>query len=309
MIFWENYLQQQPKEAPISWGPRKETLPLQPWRDAYPSQYPRCMTISESCTYICAKLGIPLIGMARVCGEIPQLYKKVPDIADETGFNANFVDYLRVTEVIAPADLEQRNHFLYEGLGLTDISIDLSSIRGMYQGIETLGERYGVQDAAQQLVADYTRTIGSFDFPSKVQSGCKVLLITGNAVGYGVEDSSYVASLLDLIGAENVGHDSDNNLPKPIEDALHTDPDFIFLSNDAGSKQVWTLFRREFSKKAEWFELRAVRDGHVFCLDERIFCQRCNFHWPEALAGLMKILFGNAEENLRWEAAQIENNT
>ncbi|MCD8100514.1 MAG: heme ABC transporter substrate-binding protein IsdE [Oscillospiraceae bacterium] len=272
----------------------------------------RIIATSYSTILICDKLGLDLVAVCSTSGELPERYQDLPTVGTAMSPDAEAIALLEPTDVIGPDTLAETIEPTYQAAGVPYTFIDLQSVQGMYDSIAMLGEKYGVSEAADTLIAEYEEILADFQTSIEGEEQPTVLLLMGLPGAY-IEctPNSYAGSLLELAGAVNVVQVDDemNFVSWNTEELLALDPDYILLTAHGLPELAMEMFAEEFTTNDIWKHFRAVEDGHVYQLDYTLFGMSCTFDWPEALAVLQEILYSETYEAYDAEAAYLENNS
>ncbi len=260
---------------------------------------PRLIATSYSTLVICDRLGLDLIAVPTTSGEMPERYQGLPDIGTAMAPDAEAIAMLEPTDVIGPDTLAESIEPTYQAAGVPYTFIDLQSVEGMYESIEMLGQKYGREDEAEALVSEYEEVMAEFRESVKGKDSPEVLVLMGLPGSY-IEctPNSYVGSLIELAGAENVVQVDtiENFVSWNTEELLSLDPDVILLTAHGLPDQAMEMFAEEFATNDIWKHFRAVQEGHVYQLDYTLFGMSCTFDWPDALNVLEQILYEGTYE-------------
>ena len=274
------------------------------------SEETRIVATSNATLQICDKLGLDLVGICTTSGEVPERYQGLPEIGTAMAPDAEKITMLSPTDVIGPDTLRETIEPTYQAAGLPYTFIDLQSVQGMYDSIAMLGEKYGVQDAADALIDDYQSTMNTFEDAIVGKDQPTVLVLMGLPGSY-IEctPNSYVGSLVELAGAVNVVQVDDemNFVSWNTEELLALDPDYILLTAHGLPEQAMEMFAEEFTTNDIWQHFRAVQENHVYQLDDKVFGMSCTFDWPNALQVLQEILYDGTYQPYAPEAESHEN--
>lgn len=266
----------------------------------------RIAATSYSTIMICDKLGIELAAVSKTSGELPERYKGLPETGSAMSPDAEVLAALELTDVIGPDTLKETIEPKYQAAGIPYTFIDLQSVQGMYDSIKMLGEKYGAEKQADELIGEYEQIIADFRKATEGKEKPKVLMLMGLPGSY-IEctSNSYAGSLIELAGAENVVKvDTEENFVSwNTEDLLKLDPDVILLTAHGLPEDAMKMFAEEFSTNDIWKHFRAVQENRVYRLDHGLFGMSCTFEWPEALDTLKKILYDETYEPYDAEAA------
>lgn len=272
----------------------------------------RIIATSHATMMICDRLGLDLIAIPTTSGEIPERYEGLPEIGTAMAPDAEAIALLEPDDVIGPDTLAETIEPTYEAAGVPYTFIDLQSVEGMYDSIEMLGEKYGAEEKAAELIAEYENTMEEFRSSAQGKETPRVLMLMGLPGSY-IEctSNSYAGSLLDLAGAENVVKVDtiENFVAWNTEELLDLDPDVILLTAHGLPDQAMEMFAEEFSTNDIWKHFRAVQENKVYQLDYQLFGMSCTFEWPEALETLKEILYDGTYEAYDAEEAYVENNS
>lgn len=270
----------------------------------------RIVATSNATLQICDRLGLDLVGIPTTTGDVPERYQGLPEIGTAMAPDAEQIALLEPTDVIGPDTLQETIEPTYQAAGVPYTWIDLQSVQGMYDSIAMLGEKYGVEDAANALIAEYESVMAEFEQDIEGKEHPTVLVLMGLPGAY-IEctPNSYVGSLVELAGAANVVQDDFMNFVSwNTEELLELDPDVILLTAHGLPDLAMEMFAEEFTTNDIWKHFRAVQEGQVYQLDYNTFGMSCTFDWPEALEILKEILYDGTYEAYDAEAAYAKNN-
>lgn len=272
---------------------------------------PRIIATSHATLMICDKLGLELIAVPATGGEMPERYQGLPEIGSAMAPDAEAMALLEPTDVLGPDTLAETIEPTYRAAGLPYTFLDLQSVEGMYASIAMLGEKYGVQQAANVLIAEYQDTMAAFHREIAGKDVPRVLVLMGLPGAY-IEctPNSYAGSLAELAGALNVVQTTgiENFVSWNTEELLALDPDVILLTAHGLPDLAMEMFAAEFTTNDIWKHFRAVEEGRVYQLDYTLFGMSATFDWPAALDALREILYEGAYEAYDPEGAYLENN-
>jgi iron complex transport system substrate-binding protein len=256
---------------------------------------PRIVATSRATVEICDRLGLPLAGVPSVEG-LPARYDEAARVGGPMGPDLEAIRLINPVDVIGPDTLIDTLAEGYENAGLPATFLNLRSVAGLYESAEILGEKYGREDEAAGLVAEYERVLSDIE-AARAESGGeppRVLVLMGLPGAY-VEatQNSYVGGLAEMGGGVNVvADDVEDFVSWNTEDLLLLDPDIILRTAHALPDKVAEMFLKEFTENDIWSHFRAVKEGRVYDLDYQVFSMSANFRWPEAMEALKDIYYG-----------------
>ena len=244
---------------------------------------------------ICEKLDLDLVGVPHSdLVEIPARYADATELGSPMSPDMEILAQLAPTWVLSPNSLQGDLQPKYEAAGLQYGFLNLRTIFGMRQSIVDLGELFNRQTQAAALTAEFDRFYETYQTAHAEQPAPRVLVLMGLPGSYVVAtENSYVGSLVELAGAENVYAGTDQEfLNVNTEDMLQKDPDIILRTAHALPDSVMKMFAEEFRTNDIWKHFTAVKEGRVYDLDHGCFGMSANFRYPEAMARLDEIFYG-----------------
>ncbi|MFI3249502.1 MAG: heme ABC transporter substrate-binding protein IsdE [Eubacteriales bacterium] len=265
----------------------------------------RIIATSFATMQILDALDLDLIARSETTGELPVRYQDLPTVGTAMSPDSEAIVMLEPTDIIGPDTLIETIKPTYDAAGIEGTWLDLQSVEGMYASIEMLGEKYGRQEQAQELVEEYHATLE--DFASQVvgKDPPTVMVLMGLPGAYiGCTDHSYVGSLVHLTGAENVikVDTNENFVSWNTEELLLCDPDIILLTAHGLPDLAMEFFTTEFATNDIWKNFRAVENGRVYALDYGTFGMSATFSWPDAFADLHEIYYGDSQDSFMKES-------
>jgi iron complex transport system substrate-binding protein len=177
-------------------------------------------------------------------------------------------------------------------LGLTVLVLYPETLEGIYDDIGLLGRVLGRGSAASEVVGDMQRRVDAVVAAVAGAERPVTLYEVFHAEGltYTAGDGSFLASLLELAGAEPVTGDPQGLLPP--EELVAADPELILLgtaSYDPALSDPQTALRT-VAERAAWSDLRAVRDGNVVPYRDDVVTTRPGPRIVEGLEALARAI-------------------
>ena len=163
----------------------------------------------------------------------------------------------------------------------------------MYRSIQELGEIFDRETQAETLVQEFETFYEEYKQKNEGKERPKVLILMGLPGSYIIAtENSYVGSLVELAGGENVYAGTDQEfLTVNTEDMETKKPDVILRAAHALPDQVVEMFKEDFETNDIWKHFEAVQKGRVYDLTYEYFGMSANFSYPEALAELQPMLY------------------
>lgn len=256
----------------------------------------RLIATSPAAADICDRLELELVGVCdTTVSTIPERYSNVEKVGMPMAPDLEILKSLTPDYVLSPNSLQNDLQPKYASAGLSSIFLNLKSVEGMYASIEDLGEKFGRQEQAADLIEEYEKFMEEYRSASEGRESPRVLVLMGLPGSYIVAtESSYVGSLVKLAGGMNIYGDGDGQefLVANTEDMKEKDPDIILRAAHALPDDVVEMFNEEFATNDIWRHFAAVQEGRVFDLSYDKFGMSAKFNYPEALEELRPMLYG-----------------
>jgi iron complex transport system substrate-binding protein len=253
----------------------------------------RLVATSRAAVEICDQLELDLAGRPAING-LPARYDGLPETGSPMSPDFEAIKLLNPTEVIGPDTLEGDLAQGFANANIPATFLNLRSVAGLYESVEYLGEKYGRQEKARELIDGYHAVLAELESVKSGKAPPTVLILMGLPGAY-IEctPSSYAGSLIEMGGGINVVTDpAEDFVSWNTEELLKLDPDIILRTAHALPDLVADMFAKEFAENDIWKHFRAVQEGRVYDLDYTIFGMSANFRWPEAFDEMARILYG-----------------
>lgn len=259
------------------------------------SKEPRIIATSPATAEICDKLDLDLVGVcSSSISKIPKRYKNLKTIGTAMSPDMEIVASLKPDWILSPSSLQEDLQPKYENINTDWAFLNLKSVPGMYKSIEQLGEIFGKEEQAGKLVNEYEEFYEDYKAKNKNKKKPKVLILMGLPGSYIIAtENSYVGSLVELAGGENVyAGTNEEFLTVNTENMKTKEPDVILRAAHALPDQVVEMFKKDFAENDIWKHFKAVKENKVYDLSYELFGMSANFKYPEALEELEPMLYG-----------------
>lgn len=279
------------KKQPVS----KATLNATKPKETTTPTGARIVATSAAVCDIMDRLGIGLVGVPQTSvTAIASRYNGVKTVGLPMSPDMEIIKSLNPTDVIGPDTLKGDLEIKYKNIGVNSTFLNLRSVKGLYDSVKLVGDEYGKSAEADAIVKEYNEFISSYKNKHSGKSP-KVLVLTGLPGSYLVAtQNSYAGSLVELAGGTNIFHDATKDfLTVNPEEMLARDPDIIIRTAHGVPKEALEMFDKEFSTNDIWKHFRAVQNGKVYDMDYMLFGMSATFDYPQALADLEPILYGD----------------
>ena len=261
---------------------------------------PRIIATSPATADICDKLELDLVGVcSSTVSTIPDRYKDVETVGTAMSPDTEILSSLKPDWILSPVSLQNDLQPKYEAIGSDWAFLNLRSVPGMYRSIQELGEIFDRQDQADKLVKEFTKFYDDYKKKNEGKDHPKVMILMGLPGSYIIATpNSYVGSLVELAGGENVYSDTDQEfLTVNTEDMKTKEPDIILRAAHALPDQVVEMFNKDFAENDIWQHFDAVKNGRVYDLTYEYFGMSATFKYPQALEELQPILYPESDED------------
>lgn len=256
----------------------------------------RIIATSAAACDIMDRLGIDLIGVPETTvSAIASRYSGAVRVGSPMEPDMEIIKQLNPTDVIGPDTLQADLQMKYDNMGVQSTFINLRSVEGLYESVRILGHKYEKQAEADAIIAEYNEFMASYSSGHEGEAQPRVLVLMGLPGSYLVAtQNSYAGSLVELAGGVNVFHDDSKDfITVNTEAMLAADPDVIIRTAHGLPEEAIQMFNREFSQNDIWKHFRAVKEGRVYDVDYMLFGMSATFDYPQALADLEPMLYGN----------------
>lgn len=271
---------------------------------------PKIIATSPATADICDKLELELVGIcSSTVSTIPERYKDVKTVGTAMSPDMEIVASLKPDWILSPSSLQSDLQPKYEAIDTDWAFLNLRSVQGMYRSIQELGEIFDREEQAQTLVDEFITFYEEYKEKNKGKESPRVLILMGLPGSYIIAtENSYVGSLVELAGGENVYAGTDQEfLTVNTEDMKTKEPDIILCAAHALPDQVTEMFKEDFETNDIWKHFEAVKNDRVYYLTYELFGMSATFKYPEALEELQPILYPKNDEDAKKAIENSEN--
>lgn len=280
----------------VSYQEENEQYMISYEMETVPQEEQRLVATSAAVCDIMDRLGLDLIGVPQTTvSAVPARYSGVTRVGSAMEPDMEIIKSLDPTDVIGPDTLQADLKMKYDNIGVNSTFLNLRSVEGLYESVRILGHKYGKQAEADAMIQEYNDFMASYSSGHEGEERPKVLVLMGLPGSYLVAtQNSYAGSLVELAGGINVFHDDSKDfLSVNTEALLACDPDVIIRTAHGLPDEAIAMFEREFSENDIWKHFRAVKEGRVYDVDYMLFGMSATFDYPQALADLEPMLYGD----------------
>lgn len=227
---------------------------------------------------------------------MPERYKNLPSIGSPMSPDYEKIKSVSPDMVLSPKSLESSLSQDYTSAGISSAFLDLSSVQGMYDAIQSLGELLDRESQAQKLTDDYDSYMAEYKTDGEEKS---VLILMTFPDGFYLvaTENSYVGNLVELAGGKNVyGKDTsgDENGFVSInpEDMVQKNPDIIMVFAHYNEESAFKYMKDEFKSDSAWQYYDAVKKDNIVYLPSEYFGMSATLDWKDSLDYLKPVLYG-----------------
>ena len=262
------------------------------------SEEPRIVATSPATVSICDALDLELVGVSEsALTEIPERYVGVTTVGSAMSPDMEQIGALDPDWILSPVSLAEDLQPKYAQLDSEYAFLNLSDLVGMFQSIDELGTIFQREEQAKKLETEFVSFYSAYQSLYGAEEKPKVLILMGLPGSYVIAtDQSYIGSLVELAGGENVySGESEAFISVNTEDLETMNPDIILRAAHALPDSVTEMFQEEFATNDIWKHFTAVQEGRVYDLPYDVFGMSANFQYQEALEELAVLFYEEGE--------------
>lgn len=243
----------------------------------FPKEKPdRIITTSVPITEMLQLLNITPVGVPTSTNPIPEEFADIDQIGSPMEPDLEVVTNLEPDLIIGAKSLEDSLESSLAGIELDRAYLKTDSFDDLKRTFKVLGtyfdkkeEMNTVLDGILHMENELMKQAEGKDLPS-------VLLVIGTSDSFMVmNENSYVGSLVEKLGAENIATTvldaKDTYSPISMEEVVAADPDIIFVlaSGDHGATEE--MFHQEVESNEIWKSLSAYKEDEIYILEHEVF--------------------------------------
>ncbi|HDT6699873.1 TPA: heme ABC transporter substrate-binding protein IsdE [Staphylococcus aureus] len=254
----------------------------------------RIVPTTVALTMTLDKLDLPIVGKPTSYKTLPNRYKDVPEIGQPMEPNVEAVKKLKPTHVLSVSTIKDEMQPFYKQLNMKGYFYDFDSLKGMQKSITQLGDQFNRKAQAKEL-NDHLNSVKQKieNKAAKQKKHPKVLILMGVPGSYLVAtDKSYIGDLVKIASGENVIKVKDRQyISSNTENLLNINPDIILRLPHGMPEEVKKMFQKEFKQNDIWKHFKAVKNNHVYDLEEVPFGITANVDADKAMTQLYDLFY------------------
>lgn len=228
---------------------------------------------------------------------LPERYKDLPTIGSPMSPDYEKIKSVSPDLVLSPKSLEASLSQDYTDAGINSAFLDLSSVQGMYDAIESLGELLDRESQAEKLTANYEEYMTEYKSDGEGEKSVLILMTFPDGFYLIATENSYVGNLVELAGGKNVyGKDTDGDENGFVsinpEDMVQKNPDIIMVFAHYNEESAFEYMKKEFKTNTSWQYYDAVKNDNIVYLPSEYFGMSATLDWKESLDYLKPVLYG-----------------
>ena len=160
---------------------------------------------SVAVTEILDALGVKVAGVPTTSYELPESVKDAVEIGNPMSPDLEIIKSLNPTVVVSVDTLGSDYMALFEQNNIPSQFVSLQSLEGLKEAITTLGQRFEVEEKADELITQIEDKEASIQAEVAELEKPQILLLFGAPGATMIATSqSYVGNLVEIVGGENI---------------------------------------------------------------------------------------------------------
>lgn len=263
----------------------------------FPEQKPeRIITTSVPIAEMLDILGVDPVGVPTSTNPLPKNFEAIDQIGSPMQPDLEVVTSLDPDLILGAESLKSTLDENLDGIDLDPTYLPTDSFNDLklsFQALGTYFEKEEEMNAKLKSIAEKEQELAERGKDKELPS---VMLVIGTADSFMVmSEKSYLGSLIDTLGAENIAASALNATetysPINMEDVVVADPDIILVlaSGDHGASE--DMFKKEVENNDTWTKLSAYKNDQIHILDYEVFGVTSIQHVEKALTGIADYFF------------------
>lgn len=164
---------------------------------------------SVAVTEILDALGVKVAGIPTTSYELPESVKDAVEIGNPMSPDLEIIKSLNPTVVVSVDTLGSDYMALFEQNNIPSQFVSLQSLEGLKEAITTLGQRFEVEEKADELITQIEDKEASIQAEVAELEKPQILILFGAPGATMIATAqSYVGNLVEIVGGENVINES-----------------------------------------------------------------------------------------------------
>ena len=254
----------------------------------------RVVASSVAVVEILDALGVPMVGVPTSTYDLPESVADVTRIGNPMSPDIEVIASLEPTVVVSVDSLSSDLAEQFEVLGAEVFFVNLSSYDGLKETIVNLGERFGVEEKAAELIAGFDVREQAVAEKVADKEAPSVLIVFGAGTSFMTASAdTYMGDLVKRVGGENIITEAPSAFsPVDMEYLASMNPEYILFMSHANPQESLEAFKQEVEANAAWQNFDAVKNNKLIALETGYFGMSANLLAIDAMEMLADILYG-----------------
>ena len=246
---------------------------------------------SVAVTEILDALGVKIAGVPTTSYDLPESVNDAVEIGNPMSPDLEIIKSLNPTVVVSVDTLGSDYMALFEQNNIPSQFVSLQSLEGLKEAITTLGQRFEVEEKADELITQIEDKQASIQAEVAELEKPQILILFGVPGATMIATAqSYVGNLVEIVGGENVINESAAYTALNKEYIATLNPDQILVMIHALPEATKAALEQEMATDTMWQSMTAVKEGRVVFLDHNYFGMSADLSVIEGLELLKEII-------------------
>lgn len=239
-------------------------------------------------------LGVPMVGVPTSSYELPESVTDAARIGNPMSPDIEVIASLEPTVIVSVDSLSADLKEQFEVLGAEVFFANLSSYDGLKETITSLGARFGAEEKAAEIIADFDAREQAVAAETADKEAPSVLIIFGAGTSFmTASEDTYVGDLVKRVGGANIITDAPSSFsPVDMEYLASMNPEYILFMSHANPEESLKAFKQEVESNEAWKNFDAVKNDNLIALETSYFGMSANLLAVDAMEKLADILYG-----------------
>ena len=246
---------------------------------------------SVAVTEILDALGVKIAGVPTTSYDLPESVNDAVEIGNPMSPDLEIIKSLNPTVVVSVDTLGSDYMALFEQNNIPSQFVSLQSLEGLKEAITTLGQRFEVEEKADELITQIEDKEASIQAEVlELEKPQILILFAAPGATMIATAQSYVGNLVEIVGGENVINESAAYTALNKEYIATLNPDQILVMIHALPEATKAALEQEMATDTMWQSMTAVKEGRVVFLDHNYFGMSADLSVIEGLELLKEII-------------------
>lgn len=200
--------------------------------------------------------------------DFPEEAESLPKIGDFADPSVEKIASFEPDLVLAAGGIQDKLRSKLEGLGMQVYVVDPTTYDGVMTTIANVGRLAGVSDEAQQVVDTMKQARSEVQAKVAELPAATTFLEIYSKPLMTAGSGTFIDDMIAIAGGTNIGAQAGPGFPNFSTEVLVQDDPAVYIA-DSGSMSE----PGEIDKRAGFSELTAVKDGHVYVIDDNLIAR------------------------------------